>query len=198
AAAQVRSETNYYHTFSVSSGGWLVFAGGASANDQLTWFDRAGKRLGTSGDAGNLGVMHFSPDRKRVAVTATESAAGAADIWIYDVLRGLRTRFTFDPADDSAAVWSPDGRTILFSSKRKGPDDIYRKPADGSANEELLYADKLNKQPASISPDGRSLAYSAVGDPQTGYDIWILPEPLGKAGASKPYPFVRTSFTELN
>src|ERR1019366_8341684 len=104
AAAQVRSETNYYHTFSVSSGGWLVYTGGASANDQLTWFDRAGKRLGTLGDAGNLGVMHFSPDRKRVAVTATKSSAGAApDIWIYDVLRGLRTRFTFDPAEEGGA-----------------------------------------------------------------------------------------------
>ena len=85
---------------------------------------------------------------------------------------------------------------IVFRSNRAGRYDLYRKPADGSRNEELLYADNLQKRPTSFSPDGAYLAYWVLGDPKTGDDIWILPDPLGAPGASKPYPFMRTEFNE--
>jgi Tol biopolymer transport system component len=183
--------------FSVSANGVLVYRSGLS-DLRLTWLDRGGKRVGMLGDAGSLlGTVQFSPDRKTAAVSAVEASGGNIDIWLYDVLRGLRTRFTFDPSIDVFPVWSPDGRTIVFRSSRAGPGNLYRKPADGSRNEELLYADKLNKMPWSFSPDGKYLAYT-VQDPKTGFDIWILPDPLGVPGASKPYPFVQTEFNEYD
>ena len=52
------------------------------------------------------------------------------------------------------------------------------------------------KIPTSFSPDGAYLAYWVQGDPKTGSDIWILPDPLGAPGTSKPYPFLRTEFNE--
>jgi eukaryotic-like serine/threonine-protein kinase len=183
--------------FSVSGNGVLVYRI-ALGNARLTWLDCTGKRLGTLGDAGIfLGAPRFSPDRKTVAVAEREVSGGNMDIWLYDVSRGLRTRFTFDPADDLAPVWSPDGRTIVFRSSRSGPGNLFRKQADGSGSQELLYADDAVKSPSSFSPDGKYLAFTGQ-DPETGNDIWILPDPLAKPGTSKPYPLVRTEFNERN
>ncbi len=181
--------------FSVSANGVLAYTVGGGNDRNLAWFDRSGKRLSTVGEPRALWRIHLSPDRKKAAVAIT--SGGNQDIWLYDVLSGLRTRFTFDAAIEQEAVWSPDGRTIVFSSNRKGHEDLYRKASDGTGVEELLYADDhLDKRPKSWSPDGRFLLYSAVG-PKTQDDIWILPLTPERAGAPlKPYPFLQTPFHE--
>jgi len=58
----------------------------------------------------------------------------------------------------------------------------YRKPADSSGSEELLYADKLVKFSFYFSPDGKYLAYDAMSGSINSAGIWILSEPLGRAG----------------
>ena len=185
--------SNQYGLFSASETGLLAYQAGAeSLNLRLTWLDRNGKRLATAGDAANLGRMQLSPDQKSAAVAVTE--ANNTDIWIYDLVRGLRTRFTFDPAVEREAVWSPNGRTIVFSSNRKGHFDLYRKASDGTGAEELLYSDGLDKYPTSWSPDGKFLLYTASGDHKTGQDIWVLP----LAAGVKPFPLLQTPFSELH
>jgi len=55
--------------------------------------------------------------------------------------------------------WSSDGRSIIYSSDSKGQFDLYRRSADGTGAEELLYAEATLKVPASWSLDkefGRS------------------------------------------
>lgn len=195
-AEQVQAANSTPGRFSVSTNGVLVYDESVRSNLRLTWLDRAGQRLGTVGDAGDFDSLEFSPDRRTLAVAMGAAAGG--DIWLQDISRGLRTRFTFDPADDWAPVWSPDGRNIIFSSNRNGIGDLYRKPADASRNEELLYADSLGKIPPSFSPSGKFLAYAAVGDPKTKIDIWILPDPMGPPGVSKPYQFLHSEFNETD
>jgi Tol biopolymer transport system component len=185
--------SQWYGLFSTSGTGLLAYqAGAGSDNLRLTWMDRSGKRVSTVGDPADLGTMQISPDLKSAAVTVTEDK-GKSDIWIYDLARGLRTRSTFDPAAENSPVWSPDGRTIVFSSDRKGRRDLYRKASDGTGADELLYADTLEKSPNSWSPDGKFLLYTATGDPKTGQDVWVLP----LAAGAKPFPLVQTSFNEL-
>jgi hypothetical protein len=161
-------------------------------NVLVTWLDRAGKRLGTVGEPGILAQVSLSPDDKTAAVLTHDSSGAKVAIWLFDLLRGLRTRFAFP---GSASVWSPDGRTIVFQSNRLGRINLYRKLADGSRDEELLYADNTEKKPGSFSPDSKYLAYSAL-DQKTGFDIWILPDPLGPIGALTPYLFLQTGFNE--
>jgi Tol biopolymer transport system component len=184
-----------FGAFSASTTGLLAYAAG-SAEFELGWFDRQGNRIGSLGEAAQFNRLNFSPDRKNLAISITTGSN--SDIWLYDVARGRRTRFTFDPASELEAVWSPDGRTIVFNSSRRGHLDLYRKSANGSGAEEPLYIDNLEKYPQEISFDGKFLLYHTIGDAKTGFDTWILPDPLGAPGNAKPYPFLRTQFNEQN
>jgi Tol biopolymer transport system component/predicted Ser/Thr protein kinase len=182
--------------WSVSRDELLAFqAGAVAATQQLTWFDRAGKRVGTLGDPGNFYSLEFSPDRRRVAASRIGQST---DLWIYDVARGIPQRFTFGPAAHTSAVWSPDGRSVVYRSNPTGSFELYRKAADGTGSEDLLYADSALKVPTSWSPDGRFLLFQR-SDPKTGFDIWVLPlEPAGgpKGAPAKPFLWLATQFNE--
>jgi Tol biopolymer transport system component len=192
----VQSGLNYtFGAFSASVSGLLAYAAG-SAEFELGWFDRKGNRIASLGETAQFNRLNLSPDRKNLSVSIT--TGGNTDIWLYDVARGLRKHFTVDPATELEAVWSPDGRTIVFDSNRKGHMDLYRKSANGSGAEEPLYIDNLEKFPTSISPDGKFLLYYTIDDPKTGSDLWILPEPLGRPSAAKPYSLLESQFDERN
>src|SRR5262249_39644980 len=127
--------------FSVSEGGLLAYQIGAGASGrQLTWFDRTGKAMGTIGEPQQFFDIEFSPDQKVLAARLVD-ATGKLDLWTYDLARGVPTRLTFDPGAKATATWSPDGRSIAFNSKGKAGTDLFRRPANGSGTEELLYAD---------------------------------------------------------
>ncbi len=182
--------------FSVSGSGLLAYReGGAVEGAGLAWFDRNGKQGLTIGDPARITTFSFSPDRKSVAATVADRPS--FDIWTYDLDRGLRTRLTF--GGGANPVWSPDGRTIAFSSNRKGHLDLYRKSADGTGAEELLHADNVDKVPTSWSPDGKILLYyTTYFASKTGWDLWVLPLTLERPGASlKPVPLLQTPFDEI-
>ena len=178
--------------FSASDNGVLAYQTGTAAiNPQPTWFDRTGKRIAALGDPAGYGDFALSPDAKRAAVSFLDPAQRARDIWIFDVARGLRTRFTFDPADDVSPIWSPDGSRVVFASRRKGHGDLYQKASSGAGDEDVLFADSLDKFPVSWSPDGHFIIYVAAGG-TTRSDLWVLP----LSGDRKPFPFLQTQFTE--
>jgi Tol biopolymer transport system component len=179
--------------FSVSENGSLIYRTGTTVGGaQLVWFDRSGKPIATLGDPGLIGTLHLSPNQKNVAVSIRDPVTHNQDIWIYDLSRGLKTRFTSDQAEDRDLIWSPDGRTTVFSSNRKGHFDLFQKPSNGAISEELLYADSLDKQIRSWSPDGKFLLYSA-SVPKTKDETWVLP----MTGEQKPFPFAQTTFNVL-
>jgi Tol biopolymer transport system component len=155
------------------------------------WFDRAGKQIGTLGDPAAYIGLEFSPDGKRAAVSIPDDTKNGRDIWIFDVARGLRTRFTFGPADALDSVWSPDGTTIMFNSRRKGTLDLYRKASSGAGSEELLIADNVDKIPMSWSPDGKLILYAGYGASRKN-DLFVLPA----AGEPKPTLVIQSGFSE--
>ena len=76
-----------------------------------------------------------------------------------------------DPGLDSNPSFSPDGRWVLFTSRRNGSDDIYRIRTDGS-NLQRLTADPAFDDQAAMSPDGRHVAFVSSRSGQA--DIWLL------------------------
>jgi len=173
--------------FSASATGLLAYStGGDDSGLQLTWFDRAGKALGTVGDPLYFSDIELSPDGKTLVVSVFH--ARGEDLWTYDLSKGLPVRFTFDPARADFPLWSPDGRSIAFSSVRKGHWDLYRKSADGSGVEDLMYADDREKYPNSWAPDGKFLVFVTL-DGSGSDGQWALPLTPESAGAApKPMP----------
>ncbi len=123
--------------FSLSDTGILSFATGRSEEQtQLEWRDRAGDDGGTVGDEAPYRTAVLSPDGTLAIAEVIDEATGTQDLWVFDIERGLRTRFTFDPAQDIWPVWSPDGRTIYFASNRQGNFGIYKKSLEGAGEVE--------------------------------------------------------------
>jgi dipeptidyl aminopeptidase/acylaminoacyl peptidase len=175
---------------SASTAGPFVYrTGSGSGLRQFVWLDRSGKDIGKAGDRLSALGVELSPDGRRVALF--QQVNQNFDVWLLELGRGVLSRFTFDPTPDGFPIWSPDGSRIVFSSNRKGPYDLFQKPAIGAGTEELLLATAQEKIPTDWSPDGRLLLYRSV-DPETGYDIWAL----SLDGDGKPFPVVQTNFDE--
>lgn len=160
--------------FSVSDAGVFVYrTASAPGSFQLTWIDRQGKSVGTSGPPGPDWRVVLSPDGRRAVVKdAPYNVPG--DLWMLDLASGQRTRFTFGRNVYSPAVWSPDGTRIAYSAGRLG-DSIYEKAASGLGDEQLLLKETgLRHFPTSWSRDGRFLLYHTENATNTGYDLWAL------------------------
>jgi dipeptidyl aminopeptidase/acylaminoacyl peptidase len=122
-----------------------------------TWFDRKGTSLGEIGKAGVVEGVALSPDARKLA--ATEQLAGKAPantgaapgappgaIWLRDLVSGTRTRVTFGGMD-STAVWSADGSTVAFTSRRDGVFLQYQRAANGAGDAIPLFAYAKNGRP---------------------------------------------------
>jgi eukaryotic-like serine/threonine-protein kinase len=175
--------------FSVSQTGVLAYRRAVPIPNDLTWYDRRGKRLSTVGEQGVYTNPALSPDGKRLAVGRLDTAINTRDIWVMDLARGVSSRLTFDKADDLNPVWSPDGSRIAFSSNRRGQRDVYWKTAGGTGADEILLEDSVNKSLDDWSADGKLLLFT-VGS--SGIDA--MPISLDR----KPYPVLRASFWEQN
>ncbi len=171
--------------FSATSG-VLAYRGKAPGQQyQFTWFDDQGKVLGKVGDPGDVADPSLSPDGSRLAFDMNAPKSSNVDTWLIDLAKGTSTRFTFGPAQNGIPVWSPDGKEIVFASNRSGIFALYRKPADGSKIEQLLFQTHQDVWPSSWSHDGRFLMYDSSQNhgPE---DAWLLPMRGGAAPFSIP------------
>jgi Tol biopolymer transport system component/predicted Ser/Thr protein kinase len=178
-----------FGAFSASATGVLVFAQGMSADRQLVWLDRTGKKLQTVSrpfsQAGNPAIR-LSPDNSR-AIVPIEDANGK-DLWIADLNRNALSRFTFDGS--FAGIWSPDGRMVLWAA---GDGNRYLRSADGSGKDELVYKNPTCDvcYPYDWSSDGKRIAFTERTD-QTEVNIWLV----DFDGDRKPYPYIESRFRE--
>ena len=182
--------------FSVSENGILAFQRGIGRGNysQLTWFDRTGKQIDKVGEPALYLQPRLSPDGQKVAVAIFDIQTSSTDTWVYELARKVPTRLTFDPSFDSNPVWVPDGSRLVFTSNRKGGNDIYQKASSGAGSEELLFESNENKIVTSLSSDGRFVAYTNTDTKgNTKQDLWILP----LFGDRKPFPFLQTQFNEF-
>ncbi|MBI3668115.1 MAG: serine/threonine-protein kinase [Acidobacteria bacterium] len=176
-------------SFSVSESGVLAYRSGGIRTKQLVWYDRTGKPLGAVGPPGPYRDPWLSPDEKRMALTRVDPQTGTQDIWLFELSRGISSRFTFHPSDDATPLWSPDGSRIIFASNRDGPPNLYQKASSGAGNEEPLLKSDVSKYPTGWSGNGRYIVY-ANWDPKTKWDLWVLP----MFGERKPMPYLQTEF----
>jgi Tol biopolymer transport system component len=185
--------------FAVSASGALVYLPGLSTGSgvPIYWTDHDAKTTPLRATPANWSNVLFAPDGRRLALQIREAQN---DIWVYEWARDTLTRLTFDTAEDTKPVWTPDGRRIVFTSTRadKTTPNLYWQRADGTGGVQRLTESKNTQQPASWHPSGKFLAFEEI-NPQTQNDLMILPlegdeESGWKAG--KPTVFLNGPFVE--
>ncbi|MDA2923267.1 hypothetical protein MYX65_01185, partial [Acidobacteria bacterium AH-259-L09] len=153
--------------------------------------DREGHKEPLAAEPRPYGWPRVSPDGTRLAVQVTDPSN--TDVWIYDLARGTHSRLTFDPAYDGRPLWTPDGRRLLFRSRRDaGGENLFWKAADGTGQAERLTTDPNPDRVAwSFTPDAKSLVFTQLS-PETSWDLHVLSmedEPTSQ-------PLLQTQFGE--
>lgn len=178
---------------SVSSQGSLVYQEGSGLSaTQLVWVDRQGKDLGVLAPSGAFFSPRLSHDARRVAVDISAATTGWGDIWIFDLVRNVSSRLTFNPANESGPVWSSDDREVIYFSERAGhPANLYRISSGGTGEEQPLLVSPMTKLSAGVSRDGQWLLF--VGNQNRGAsgDIWTY-----SFREKKALPWLATPFSE--
>jgi Tol biopolymer transport system component len=174
--------------------GTLLDGGAQRSRNELVWRKRNGTLIEVAGEENDYITPSISPDASRVAVTKADTISGDYDIWIHDQKQKLFSRFTFQRGLDFYPIWTPDGRSIIYSSDSAGRPSMFRKGVAGSGEPQQLIGNTgANQYPYDISGDGRYLVFAQIGEADRG-DLWILP--LDKTAA--PFPFLKTPAGELH
>jgi Tol biopolymer transport system component len=146
--------------YTVSGNGMLLYAGSVAAPAaQLVWLDGEGTETPV-GEARMFSRVALSPGGDRVAYD--ERAADRPDIWIYDIVRKVRTRLTFATQGAQWPAWSHDGEKVYYNAEVGGSKaNIHAKRSDGSGTEEVVARGErgtaVGYYPEDVSPDGRFL-----------------------------------------
>jgi tricorn protease len=127
------------------------------ANDLWLVSREGGEAYKISSPPGVESFPKFSPDGKTIAFTGNYD--GNRDVYAIPVKGGVPLRLTEHGYTDRVVDWTPDGRNILFASRRESGkarfNQFYTIPASGG------YATKLPLAYAefgSYSPDGSQMA----------------------------------------
>jgi Tol biopolymer transport system component len=184
----------------LSASNGLLLYGAFRDVTQFAWFDRAGKpRTPVGGPLSYVSMFRLSPDERHIAVqqgSVQAGSAGISDLWLLDTERGFNKRFTSSAGGaNTQPVWSPDGRTIVFTNFYV--PELVRKAVSDIGDEQLVAKRPAEVMPTDWSRDGRWVLTRERGA-GTGYDIWKIPvtsDGRMEPGAA-PSLYLRTKFNE--
>ena len=152
-----------------------------------------------------VGDVQPSPDGRRAVFTVTTAVMTAeksemlTHLWIANVDGTDARPFTSGDKSSSNPQWTPDGKWILFTSKRPEHQNLWRIRADGGESEQLT--DLKSGVGAFLpSPDGEWVAYTRTDEPTAAEErakkektdvnvvdenfkrsrIWVIPLAKGK------------------
>ncbi|MEJ7813269.1 MAG: hypothetical protein WKG32_22860, partial [Gemmatimonadaceae bacterium] len=176
---------SYMPSFDVSPAGALVYRVGAPptpAHTRMGLTDRAGREV-QAFVARAPWTPRFSPDGRSVVYGANAPGQDFSDVWVTDLAAGTTQRLTADSKDNNDPTWSPNGRSLVYSSVRAATTkDLFLQALDGGAARRLTT--RLGDEWSSDwAPDGRALLFTGV-TAEDDYDIWLQP---ADGGAARPY-----------
>ena len=101
----------------------------------------------------------LSPDGTQIAYAQDDRSPVNTDLDVVPVRGGPARRLTFDNITVSDPAWTPDGKTIYFSSRREGSLTLWRIAAAGGTPQPVTSGSGEDTE-STISPDGRRLFYT--------------------------------------
>ena len=123
-----------------------------------------------------LPSMSFSPDGSEIAYTVNTS--GQINLWRQSTDGGFAYQLTtFSERSVRIVSWSPDGRSIAFSSDHHGDEfhQVFLIPAKGGGPEQLTDIPSAQHELTNVawSPNGRFLAYNVNDRNPAAMDIVV-------------------------
>ena len=181
--------STFWAALAVGGNGEVVYNTGVGAVlSALTWVDRSGKELGRIGEPAVIANPTLSPDDSRVAVDITDLKNNNVDVWLLSTIGAGNTRFTFDPVEEVAGVWSRDGKTVAYRSIATNGTSIFAKASSGLERERLL----IEAQPKEdIVPNSWSLDDRQILCTSQSVSRWYLK--LGSTAGGKTLTPLLTS-----
>jgi len=118
---------------------------------------RTGVRKSRSKFKGLNGSPAWSPDGKKLAMTLSKD--GNPDVYILNLSDNKLQRITKHWSIDTEAVWTTDGKSLIYTSSRSGKPQLYMQSvASGARPVRLTFEGSYNAS-ASVSADGKHIAY---------------------------------------
>ena len=97
------------------------------------------------------------------------------DIWVANPDGSNPRRLTANVARDFQPRFSPDGKTIAFTSDRNGNNDVFIVPVTGGEPKQLTWMSG-NDEAVSWTPDGKEVVFSTSrGAMQWGSPLYKVP-----------------------
>ena len=130
-------------------------------------------------------------------VSATQIAfTYGGDLWVVDRQGGEARRLTSTPAVEADPHFSPDGKSIAFTSNRAGGDAVYVVSADGGDPRRLTWS-PAGEQARGWTPDGRRVLFASgrASAPTPYRKLWTIPVDGGAAQLVPAYMGFRGSFS---
>ena len=157
--------TESFSNFSISKAGVLVFKNGGGDERQLAWFDRSGKKLGALEPPGSYNDVVLSPDGKWAAVQRMNGEQ--SDIWIFDTVRNISSRFSLTDGVEDDPVFSNDNKFLYYTAGGDGGSrSIVRKAVAGGGPAEAV-ADAGQRELGDgidVSFDGKLAVFGSIDD----------------------------------
>ena len=181
-----------YADMRLAADGTLLYVQGAaaqSASRRLVFIDRDGREQPLGLESQLYFYPRVSPDGSRLVFAVVDNTAASADLWVFDLDRGSRSRITFGGNNRYFPTWTAAGDRLAFSDGPQGTNSLHLAAADGSGQTVTLLEREGVQFPTSWSPDGSVLAYHET-NPETLRDLWVLPV------GGDPEPFLVTPFQE--
>jgi Tol biopolymer transport system component len=100
-------------------------------------------------------------------VTLVDAELGASHIWITDAAGRSARHLTDGRRWDRSPLWSPDGRSVVYASRRSGLE-IYRKSIETGNSREVPLATGQAGIPYGWLATGQSLLFAHEGNRQLG------------------------------
>jgi Tol biopolymer transport system component len=172
-------------------GALIAFSGAASGNparDDITLMTPEGTEIRDLGMPGEGAV--WAPDASRIAF-ASHSGDGNWAVWVMGADGSNPRQLTFPrltpPAGlngDGPGAWSPDGRSIVYSSVVRGDREVYVMGGDGSGKRRLTRWRGADS-PNAWLPDGRIVFAHFTGE--AALPRWYVMRPDGTRVRSLPW-----------
>jgi TolB protein len=130
-----------------------------------------GSRKPLSRQAGLNTAAAASADGQRVAMILSKD--GSPNLYVGRMDGSGTTRVTDNRQGDSSPCWSPDGKTLCYSSRSGGPSTLFLISASGGAPRRLRLAGVSNATEPDWSPDGQTIVFTTQSG--RGFEVCVVP-----------------------